>query len=171
MHSLLSYQHVLPAIVQNHTAADALSLPAATLSVAARILAVEAYHAGIVRDQLYELDYAGMVLPYGLPVAAVVQAISNLRDSVDGPTNLDMGILAKDGTSLSTSTLVPTDANALTFTRDISQVLAIVYLGAADMPGGFFPEGVNGRFGPVRPCYPLCNLALPCLNVSGCAPT
>lgn len=136
---------------------------AATLSVAARILAVEAYHAGIIRDQLYELDYTGNTLPYGLTVTAVVQAISNLRDAVDGPDDLDQGILAKGGMSLTESTLVPTDANGLTFLRDVSQVLAIVYLGAADAPGGFFPEGINGRFGPVRYSpFAVLSLPLPC---------
>jgi hypothetical protein len=36
------------------------------------------------------------------------------------------------------------------FSRTVDQVLAIVYLGSADEPGGFFPKGVNGFFGPVR---------------------
>lgn len=29
------------------------------------------------------------------------------------------------------------------------------YLGSADTPGGFFPEGVTGRFGPVRFSQPV----------------
>jgi len=115
-----------------------------TLSVAAGILAVEAYHAGIIRNSLYYLDQEGVTTPYG-PIRDVVQLISDLRDSVDGPDDLDQGLYAEDGKHTS---LVPTDADALVYERDISQVLAIVYLGSADTPGGFFPEGINGVFGP-----------------------
>lgn len=108
---------------------------AATVSIAAGILAVEAYHAGIVRDQLVALNSIGEVKPYGLPISAVVQAISNLRDAVDGPADMDVGIVSPNDFL----TLVPTDENALVYDRSVAQVLAIVYLGSADLPGGFFP--------------------------------
>ena len=68
-------------------------------------------------------------------------AISNARDSLDGPTDLDQGITG-DAT---TSNIVPLDADGLAFSRTTGQVLNIVYLNKlAINKGGFFPNGVNG---------------------------
>ncbi len=41
-------------------------------------------------------------------------------------------------------TLVPTGPYNFAFSRTPAEVLAIVYLGSASTPGGFFPVGVNG---------------------------
>ena len=102
---------------------------------AAGILAVEAYHASIVRTTLYRK---------GIDTPSLVDAtekISAARDSLDGPTDLDQGI-ANIG---SASNIVPLDKNGLAFSRSTGQVLNIVYLNNASvMKGGFFPNGVNG---------------------------
>ncbi|TFD90452.1 ferritin-like domain-containing protein [Cryobacterium serini] len=104
------------------------------LEAAAGILAVEAYHAGVIRSTLYAL---GIALP---SVYTTAQAISDLRDAVDGPTDLDQGI-----GNASKANLVPTDANGLVYSRSAAQVLNIAYLNAAPVKsGGFFPAGVNG---------------------------
>ena len=104
------------------------------LGAAAGILAVEAYHAGIIRTTLYS---------EGIQTDAVfadVQKISDVRDSLDGPSDDDQGI----GTALA-SNLVPTDANAIVYGRTPGQVLNVVYLNPnAVRSGGFFPAGVNG---------------------------
>lgn len=100
------------------------------LEAAAGILAVEAYHAGIIRTTLYARD---------LQVPA--KAISDARDSLDGTTDLDQGI----GTAQAAN-LVPADANALAFSRTPAQVLNIAYLTPKSVKsGGFFPSGVNGK--------------------------
>lgn len=100
------------------------------LEAAAGLLAVEAYHAGIVRTLLFQM---------GASTRSAAQAISDLRDSVDGGTDLDQGVTrGKDAANL-----VPTDANSLAFSRSAQQVLNIVYLGGPT-PGGFFPSGMNG---------------------------
>ena len=112
-----------------------------TLSAAAAVLAVEAYHAGAVRTLLADLVAEGADTPFG-PVEDVVQLISDLRDAVDGPEDLDQGI-----GSYGDVNIVPADADGLVFSRSVSQVLAIVYLGG-DGAGGFFPKGVTGFFGP-----------------------
>ena len=106
------------------------------LEAAAGILAVEAYHAGEVRATLAALDRENP----GAGIAAIVQAISDLRDAADGPADLDQGIV-DDGDA----NIVPTDANGIAFTRTPQQVLNIVYLNGNGMPGGFFPNGLNGR--------------------------
>ncbi|MDJ0392466.1 ferritin-like domain-containing protein [Rhodococcus sp. G-MC3] len=100
------------------------------LEAAAGILAAEAYHAGIIRTSLYSL---------GLETPA--NAISDARDSLDGPDDLDQGI-SVDGAA----NLVPLDANGIAFSRSPGQVLNIVYLNPAPVrSGGFFPAGVNGE--------------------------
>lgn len=104
------------------------------LEAAAGLLAVEAYHAGIIRTTLYAL---GVQTP---SIYTTVQKISDARDSLDGTTDLDQGI----GTA-AVANLVPTDANGLAFSRTAAQVLNIVYLDSEQVTsGGFFPAGVNG---------------------------
>lgn len=99
------------------------------LEAAAGILAVEAYHAGVVRNNLYQ---KGLQDP--------VKAISDARDSLDGKSDLDQGI----GNSRRAN-LVPTDRNGLAFSRSTGQVLNVVYLTPKKVTkGGFFPNGVNG---------------------------
>jgi len=99
------------------------------LSAAAGILAAEAYHAGLIRTSLYNM---GLQDPAG--------KISDARDSLDGPSDLDQGISLNGG-----SNIVPLDANGIAFGRTPGQVLNVVYLAPkAVTKGGFFPDGVNG---------------------------
>lgn len=98
------------------------------LEAAAGILAVEAYHAANIRTTL---------LARGL--SAQAQAISDARDSLDGASDLDQGILAGGQANI-----VPSDSNGLAFSRTPQQVLNIVYLNPNGQVGGFFPAGLNG---------------------------
>ena len=105
------------------------------LEAAAGLLAVEAYHAALVRTTLYG---KGVATP---SLRTATEAISNARDSLDGPSNLDQGIAMVNGAS----NIVPLDENGLALSRTTGQVLNIVYLNnAAVSTGGFFPAGVNG---------------------------
>ncbi len=102
---------------------------------AAGILAVEAYHASIVRTSLY---IKGIETP---ALIQATEAISNARDSLDGSSDDDQGI-APIGAA---SNIVPVDANSIAFSRTTGNVLNIVYLSStAVAKGGFFPAGVNG---------------------------
>ncbi len=105
------------------------------LEAAAGLLAAEAYHAGLVRTVLYA---KGIQAP---ALRDATEAISNARDSLDGPADLDQGVRPIG----QASNIVPADANALAFSRTTGQVLNIAYLNrmAVDR-GGFFPAGVNG---------------------------
>jgi len=99
------------------------------LEAAAGILAVEAYHAGIVRTSLYAKGQYD-----------AVRKISNVRDAVDGTSDDDQGI----GNAWR-SNLVPADRNAIAFSRTTGAVLNVVYLTPkAAKKGGFYPDGVNG---------------------------
>ena len=121
--------------------AAALISSKAYLDAAAGILAVEAYHAGLVRTALYALGLqnpAPAIDPY-----VATTAISNLRAKLDGTNNDDQGI-----GSATMSNIVPTDANSLAFDRTTAEVLNIVYgqpKGSAAKMGLFFPNGVNGN--------------------------
>ncbi|MDX7951737.1 ferritin-like domain-containing protein [Lichenihabitans sp. Uapishka_5] len=108
-------------------AAPLISDPA-NLSGAARILAVEGYHAGAVRTLLYANGFYQQT-----------QAISDARDSLDGSSDLDQGI-----GDANTSNIVPSDASGQVFGRTPQEVLNIVYLNPNTQPTGFFPNGLNG---------------------------
>ena len=135
--------------VTAYKGAAALISNKGTLEAAAGILAVEAYHAALVRTVLYG---KGVETP---SLRSAADAISNARDSLDGSTDLDQGISpiptaagAPAAQSPTASNIVPLDADGLAFSRTGGQVLNIVYLNpAAVSRGGFFPAGVNG---PIR---------------------
>jgi hypothetical protein len=121
----------------------------AYLEAAAGLLAVEAYHASIVRATLYA---KGVATP---SLRSSTEAISNARDSLDGTSDIDQGVapmtvtptnLATTQAAVTIANVAPLDSNALAFSRSTSQVLNIVYLtkGAASA-GGFFPAGMNGN--------------------------
>ena len=119
------------------------------LEAAAGILAVEAYHAAIVRTTLYA---KGIATPSNGLINAT-EAISNARDSLDGTTTITagpgLGTVADDDQGVrpigTASNIVPLDANGLAYSRTTGHVLNIVYLtSAAATKGGFFPNGVNG---------------------------
>jgi hypothetical protein len=105
------------------------------LDAAAGILATEAYHAALIRTTLF---VKGVQTP---TLIQSTERISNARDSLDNPQDVDQGI-APIGNQ---SNIVPADANGLAFSRTPGDVLNIVYLTAAAAgQGGFFPAGVNG---------------------------
>ncbi len=107
------------------------------LEATAGILAVEAYHAGVIRTVLNAIGQQ----PEMSEVLTIVQKISDLRDALDGEDDRDQGVVDESGNA----NLVPTDENGLAFSRTTRQVLNIVY-GAVDAPSGlFFPNGLNGQ--------------------------
>jgi len=101
------------------------------LEAAAGILAVEAYHAGIVRSALYQKG-----------LFAEVKKISQLRDDVDGKSDDDQNLRS----SGKHANIVPTDSSGIVYSRTPGDVLNIVYLTPKSVTeGGFFPDGVNGE--------------------------
>lgn len=136
---------------------------ASILGTAASILAVEAYHAGLVRTTINILDpnnAAGFL--------TLTDLISALRTKLSMAANTavttsdDNGLLTASGgqptgTSLGAGTTVinrtqtaDADANFIAFSRNTTQVLNIVTGGGATgtgiAKGVFFPSGLNGLF-------------------------
>jgi len=126
-------------------AAGALINNKTYLEAAAGILAVEAYHAAIVRTALYA---RGMTVP---ALRTNTDTISNLRDSVDGSSDLDQGVSPTTVSGQTVSNIVPLDTNGLAYSRTPAQVLNIVYLNPRSVTaGGFFPNGINNGNTAIR---------------------
>jgi hypothetical protein len=104
------------------------------LETAAGLLASEGYHMGAVRSVIYKL---------GEPARARSIALSELRDRLDGPQDLDQPVVQIG----QMSNVVPSNGNGIAFGRTPQHALNILYNNPAQavMAGGFFPQGVNGR--------------------------
>ena len=91
---------------------------------------MEAYHASNIRTTLFARE-----------LAAPTVAISDARDSLDGPDDLDQGLVLDGQVNI-----VPADENSIALSRSAEQVLNIVCLTPQRATsGGFFPNGVNGQ--------------------------
>lgn len=102
------------------------------LDAAAGILAVEAYHMGAAR---------AIIIQSGPKAQEQANAISDARDKLDGPDDLDQGVIVNGKANI-----VPSDKRGIAFARTPRQVLNVVYLKPGAMRGGFYPEGMNGDF-------------------------
>lgn len=101
------------------------------LDKAAGIMAVEAYHAGSIRQRVFAA---------GAAAQQAATAIANTRAKLDGSGNDDVGV----GVSGGAATVVDADSNAMAFSRTTAQVLKIVY-GGGSGGGAFYPNGLNGN--------------------------
>ena len=153
-----------------HGAAPLITGKTTILPVAAGILAVEAYHSGLIRTSLATADAAGTYASPGT-LANVTNLLSAFRNSAaqakaqvpnnpEDPNPDDYGLATQtvflNGTSTVTAQQIvdaqPASgpAPATAFARSTSQVLNIVTGGNAvtglRATGGFFPAGLNGLF-------------------------
>lgn len=145
-----------------HGAASLLTVPA-NLVTAAGIMAVEAYHAGLIRTTINYLD------PTGATIAGYTNLISTLRASLSQAGLLGVAPSAYDanpddfglatfsvslggGTNATSTRITDADAtNVVAFARNTTQVLNIVTGGGAVTGGAavspamgvFFPAGLN----------------------------
>lgn len=84
---------------------------------------------------------AGRTSLFDRNLARQANAISDARDSLDGPSDDDQGITVNG-----TANIVPADSNSVAFGRTPGHVLNVVYLTPrAATSGGFYPNGVNGQ--------------------------
>ncbi|HEX5282686.1 MAG TPA: ferritin-like domain-containing protein [Bryocella sp.] len=137
----------------------------ANLQAAASILAVEAYHAGMIRTTINALDPTN-----ALGYIGITQKISALRASLskavaptspaypDGTYGDDVPLTTNTtyslggGTAVNATTIVDaSQTNVIGFSRNTTQVLNIVTGGGAMTSGAkatgvFFPNGLNGLF-------------------------
>lgn len=138
-------------------AAPLITTPA-YLAAAAGILAVEAYHAGLVRTSIFGADPTGSAGLQGY-----TQKISAARMLLDGSATVDdIGVgfqttsTEPASTTFGAATIVDAQTDSpnysKTYSRTTTQVLKIVTGNANTMPTGtkyagvFFPNGLNGLF-------------------------
>ena len=139
------------------------------LGPAAQILAVEAYHAAVLRTLIVGTSVPALATPNvaGDPTFVnLAVGVAQVRASLSGAATLSGGaeVALSNGLTFSTatppaaptvgnSTIVNADANAVAFTRTFDQVMHIVYASATGSngyafglnKGGFFPNGLNGN--------------------------
>jgi hypothetical protein len=133
------------------------------LAAAAGILAVEAYHAGLVRTTINAIDNgivfptvpAGTLTTYTNLISALRAKLSLAANSA-APNPDDFGLATASvslagGANVTRSQIVDADANVIAFSRNTTQVLNIVTGGGAvtagvKATGVFFPSGLNGLF-------------------------
>lgn len=138
------------------------------LPVAAGILAVEAYHAGLIRTALTVADANATYFPSGTlaQLTGILSAFRNSASQAKNPgTNPEDPNPDDYGLAMQTVTLnagpvsatqivdappLSAPAPATAFARTTGQVLNIVTAGGAltgsKAVGGFFPNGLNGLF-------------------------
>ena len=97
------------------------------LSAAAGILAVEGYHASLLRTKIFES---------GTEAQEIAGKISAARAALG--SGKDQGVVLSG-----TANIVPTDANAIAFSRGVGQVQNIVFGKVKATKGLFFPNGMN----------------------------
>jgi hypothetical protein len=148
-----------------HGAAGALT-SATNLGAAGGILAVEAYHAGLVRTAISLYD-ATSTTPGAL--TKITQQISAFRSKLANPSSApttqttnggikgadDQGldntqtVMLNGTTALPSNTILDADNNSITFARTPAQILAIVTgnspAAASGNKGVFFTAGLNGN--------------------------
>ena len=135
------------------------SQPSSNLITAAGILAVEGYHAGLIRTTLNAIDTDGSLINDTVLIANLRSQLSLAANSglnADGTSTPDdfglaMQTVSLEGTSVPASQIVDADANVVAFSRTTTQVLNIVTGGGAltagtKATGVFFPAGLNGLF-------------------------
>jgi hypothetical protein len=116
------------------------------LGAAAGILAVEAYHAGLIRTSINQLDAGTGTL------AGLTQKISATRSKLANPSGTpvdDIGLTTVNvglsgSANLPATTFVDADANSIAFARTPAQIIQIVTGGSSTNKGVFFPDGLNG---------------------------
>ncbi|EEF30511.1 conserved hypothetical protein [Ricinus communis] len=119
-----------------------------TKRLAASLLGVEAGQDAVIRTLLYEKSHE-KVEPYNMTVAEFTSKISWLRNELAMCGIKDEGIIVPKelGAEKRTeSNVLSADKNSLSYARTPPEILRIVYgTGKESEPGGFLPEGGNGR--------------------------
>jgi hypothetical protein len=148
-----------------HGAAPLIADKTGVLPAALGLHAVEAYHAGLIRTVISAYD-GGVSTG---PLSTITQAISAARSTLANPdpknpitspfttyagtTADDLGVasatvnLNSTTATFPSTTIANTDLNALGWSRNSTQILAIVTgnpATATSFQGAFFPSGLNG---------------------------
>ncbi|KAK6138383.1 hypothetical protein DH2020_027857 [Rehmannia glutinosa] len=114
----------------------------------AGLLGVESGQDAVLRALLYERAFA-KVYPYGITVAEFTNKISSLRNKLGKRGLKDEGLIVEPiqgAEGKIPGNVLVGDRYSLSFGRTPEEILRIVYgTGKEDKPGGFYPEGGDGK--------------------------
>ncbi|KAJ4713089.1 Desiccation-related protein PCC13-62 [Melia azedarach] len=114
----------------------------------AGLLGVESGQDAVIRTLLYQRANE-KVFPYSMTVADFTNRISDLRNRLGMSGNKDEGLIVPQelgAENRTQSNILSADANSLSYSRTPPEIFRIVYgTGSENKPGGFFPNGANGR--------------------------
>ncbi|KAK6144027.1 hypothetical protein DH2020_020847 [Rehmannia glutinosa] len=114
----------------------------------AGLLGVESGQDAVLRALLYERAFA-KVYPYGITVAEFTNKISSLRNKLGKRGLKDEGLIVEPiqgAEGKIPGNVLVGDQYSLSFGRTPEEILRIVYgTGKEDKPGGFYPEGGDGK--------------------------
>jgi Ferritin-like domain len=152
-----------------HGAAGALTV-SANLAAAGGILAVEAYHAGLVRTSINVVDAMNLPAAPTGTLTGYTQKISAFRSKLANATlptpppvtnggisgqddqgidNSQMVTLNGTAATYPSTTILDADSNSICFARTPAQILSIVTGNSPALASGnkgvFFPAGLNGN--------------------------
>ncbi len=114
------------------------------LDKAVGIQAVEAYHAGAIRTQIFAAG--GTLQQISQKIAAVRANLDGSNPNTTIGVGDDIGVGTTSNPYGTASTVVDVNVTTgLTYARTAPQVLNIVYGNATAAPGLFFPNGMNGN--------------------------
>uniref|UniRef100_A0A5B7AQX7 Putative desiccation-related protein PCC13-62-like n=1 Tax=Davidia involucrata TaxID=16924 RepID=A0A5B7AQX7_DAVIN len=114
----------------------------------AGLLGVESGQDAVIRMYLYERA-AELVYPYHDTVAEFTIRISELRNKLAMCGIKDEGIIVPlelGAENRTTSNVLSANTESISYTRTPGEILRVVYdSGDEHVPGGFYPDGANGR--------------------------
>ncbi|CAN8302828.1 unnamed protein product [Cochlearia groenlandica] len=120
----------------------------ASRKLVAGLLGVESGQDAVIRTMLYARA-THIVYPYGIPVAAFTDMISDLRNKLGKGGVKDEGLIvpkAKGAERQVVGNVLAGDESSLAFDRTPEEILRIVYgSGNESVPGGFYPQGADGE--------------------------
>ncbi|PKA47569.1 Desiccation-related protein PCC13-62 [Apostasia shenzhenica] len=114
----------------------------------AGLLAVESAQDAVIRALLYERGGV-KVKPYDITVAEFTDEISELRNKLGGAGLKDEGLVVPPALGAEgkiAGNVIAGDECSVAYARSPEEILRIVYGdGSESKPGGFFPDGADGR--------------------------
>ncbi|KAG8063394.1 hypothetical protein GUJ93_ZPchr0003g17385 [Zizania palustris] len=121
----------------------------ATKRLVAGLLAVEAGQDAVVRGLLFDRRRETVAGSRGVTAAELTDAVSALRNRLGRCGVKDEGLVVPEWLGAEgriCTNVLSADGDSLSYSRTPAELLRILYLtGSERVPGGFFPEGANGR--------------------------
>ncbi|CAL5409444.1 unnamed protein product [Camellia sinensis] len=147
--NFLLASYVIPYVgLTGYVGANPKLLSPISKRLVAGLLAVESGQDAVIRGLLYERARE-KVKPYGITVAAFTDRISELRNKLGSAGVKDEGLIIptfQGAEGKLRGNVLAGDQNSVGYDRTPEEILRIIYSsGDEHVPGGFYPNGADGR--------------------------